>query len=103
MKLYIGNLSYQTRESDLEGLFGAHGQVTSTQVIMDRQSGRSRGFGFVEMANDDEGRAATEACNGMSFMGRNITVNEARPQEDRPRRDFNRPRGDYHGGGGNRY
>ena len=68
---------------------------------MDRQSGRSRGFGFVEMANDDEGRNAVEACNGMSFMGRNITVNEARPQEDRPRREF-KPRGDYRGGG-NRY
>ena len=102
MKLYVGNLSYQTRENDLEALFGAHGEVTSTQVIMDRQSGRSRGFGFVEMANDDEGRSAVEACNGMSFMGRNITVNEARPQEDRPRRDL-KPRGDFRSGGGNRY
>ena len=102
MKLYVGNLSYQNRENDLEALFGSYGEVTSTQVIMDRQSGRSRGFGFVEMANDDEGRSAVEACNGMSFMGRNITVNEARPQEDRPRRDF-KPRGDFRSGGGNRY
>ena len=100
MKLYIGNLSYQTKEADLEGLFGAHGEVTSTQVISDRHTGRSRGFGFVEMASDDAGRAAVEACNGMNFMGRNITVNEARPQEDRPRREF-KPRGEYRGGGGN--
>lgn len=110
MKLYIGNLSYQAKDSDLESLFAAHGEVVSARVMIDKNTGRSRGFGFVEMTNDAEGHAAIEACNGMAFLGRNITVNEARPQEERPRGGGGgfRPRGggggDYRGGGsgGNR-
>lgn len=106
MKLYIGNLSYQTQNEDLASFFSAHGEVSGAQVIIDRATGRSRGFGFVDMTNDTEGAAAIEACNGAMFMGRNITVNEARPQEQRPRREF-RPRGDRNdyrgGGGGDRY
>lgn len=107
MKLYVGNLSYQSGDSDLAELFGSYGEVISASVMKDKFTGRSRGFGFVEMTNDDEGNTAIETCNGMNFMGRNITVNEARPQEDRPRREFrsNRDGGGDNGGyrgGGNR-
>jgi cold-inducible RNA-binding protein len=105
MKLYVGNLSYQSGDSDLAELFGSYGEVISASVMKDKFTGRSRGFGFVEMTNDDEGNTAVETCNGMNFMGRNITVNEARPQEDRPRREFRGNRdsgggGGYRGGGG---
>lgn len=96
MNIYVGNLSYQSSEDQLRELFGAHGEVNSVSIIKDRETGRSKGFAFVEMANDNEGHQAIEALNGMSFVGRNISVNEARPREERPRRDF---RG---GGGGDR-
>ena len=82
-KLYVGNLSYQVDSSELEQLFGQHGQVLSAQVINDRDTGRSKGFGFVEMANDDEAEAAIQALNGQEHGGRALTVNEARPREDR--------------------
>src|SRR5579862_7256919 len=82
-KLYVGNLSYQVDSSELEQLFTAHGQVLSAQVINDRDTGRSKGFGFVEMANDNEAEAAITALNGQQHNGRALTVNEARPREER--------------------
>ena len=82
-KLYVGNLAYSVSDSDLEQLFAAHGVVQSAQVIMDRDAGRSKGFGFVEMGSDQEAQAAIAALNGKEMDGRNLTVNEARPREDR--------------------
>ncbi len=82
-KLYVGNLSYQVDSSELEQLFGQHGQVTSAQIINDRETGRSKGFGFVEMASDEEAGAAIAALNGLEHGGRALTVNEARPREER--------------------
>ena len=96
-KLYVGNLSYDVSNSDLEALFQAHGQVQSAQVIMDRDTGRSKGFGFVEMANDQEAQAAIAALNGKEVDGRALTVNEAKPREDR---GGGGGRGGYGGGGG---
>lgn len=93
-KLYVGNLAYSTTNATLEKLFGEFGEVRSAQVIMDRDTGRSKGFGFVEMANQQGGEAAIAALNGKDYEGRQLTVNEARPREDRG------PRG---GGGGRRY
>lgn len=83
MNIYVGNLPYRTTDAELEALFATHGTVTSARVIMDRETGRSRGFGFVEMANDDEGRAAIAALNGNDVLGRPLTVNEAKPKEAR--------------------
>jgi RNA recognition motif-containing protein len=82
-KLYVGNLAYSVSDSVLEQLFAAHGTVQSAQVIMDRDTGRSKGFGFVEMGNDQEAQAAIAALNGKDMDGRALTVNEARPREDR--------------------
>jgi cold-inducible RNA-binding protein len=82
-KLYVGNLSYQTSSSDLETLFAPFGTVASAQVIEDRQSGRSKGFGFVEMGTDQEAQAAIQGLNGKDRDGRPLTVNEARPREER--------------------
>jgi len=82
-KLYVGNLSYEVSSSDLERMFQPHGQVESAQVIMDRDTGRSKGFGFVEMKNDQEAQTAIQALNGQDTNGRALTVNEARPREDR--------------------
>jgi RNA recognition motif-containing protein len=82
-RLYVGNLSYDVDSSELEKIFSQHGQVTSAQVISDRDTGRSKGFGFVEMSNDDEAAAAIAALNGMEHGGRALTVNEARPREER--------------------
>ena len=92
-KLYVGNLSYNVDSSELEQLFGQHGQVVSAQIINDRDTGRSKGFGFVEMSSDDEADAAITALNGQQHGGRALTVNEARPREDR---------GGGGGGGGGR-
>lgn len=94
--IYVGNLPYDTTGDDLVQLFQTYGTVTSGQVIIDKFSGRSRGFGFVEMANDDEAQAAIDALNGTPYGGRPLTVNEARPREDRG------GRGGYGGGGGGR-
>jgi RNA recognition motif-containing protein len=82
-KLYVGNLSYNTSKNDLEQMFAAHGAVVSAQIIADRDSGRSKGFGFVEMGTDQEAQAAITALNGKDVDGRAMTVNEARPQEGR--------------------
>ena len=93
-KLYVGNLSYSVGEANLEGLFSQHGSVTSVKIITDKFSGRSKGFGFVEMGSDEEAERATAALNGTEFEGRAIVVSEARPQQPRP------PRG---GGGSQRH
>ena len=82
-KLYVGNLSYETTDSDLQNLFVSHGTVQSAQVIMDRDAGRSKGFGFVEMNSDQEAQAAITALNGQEVNGRALKVNEARPRESR--------------------
>jgi cold-inducible RNA-binding protein len=84
-KLYVGNLSYEVDNSALEQMFAAHGTIASAQVIMDRDTGRSKGFGFVEMTTDAEAQAAIAALNGKESGGRALTVNEARPREERPR------------------
>jgi RNA recognition motif-containing protein len=94
-KLYVGNLSYDTNDSDLQQLFAEYGTVQSAQVIMDRDTGRSKGFGFVEMGSDQEAQAAINGLNGKEAGGRSLTVNEARPREDR-----GGGRGGYGGGGG---
>ena len=101
-KLYVGNLSYNTNSSDLEQLFGQHGSVTSAEVIQDRDTGRSKGFGFVQMGSDAEAQAAIAALNGQQHDGRALTVNEAKPREDRPRGGGGGGggRGGYGGGGG---
>lgn len=99
-KLYVGNLSYSVRDSDLEELFAAHGSVQSAQVIMDRDTGRSKGFGFVEMASDQEAQSAISALNGKDIGGRALTVNEARPREEGGRGGGGGGRGGYGGGGG---
>jgi RNA recognition motif-containing protein len=91
MKLYVGNLSFNTTESALRELFSAHGEVASATIVMDRDTGRSRGFGFVEMTSDDAARAAINAVNGQNVDGRPLVVNEAKPRE---------PRGGGFGGGG---
>ncbi len=80
-RLYVGNLSYNTSSSDLQGLFAAHGAVVSAEVIADRESGRSKGFGFVEMGSEAEATAAIAALNGQDVDGRKLTVNEAKPRE----------------------
>src|SRR5881394_2755913 len=100
-KLYVGNLSYNTTSSELEQLFGQHGNVQSAEVIQDRDTGRSKGFGFVQMGSDDEAKAAIAALNGQEQDGRALTVNEAKPREDRPRGGGGGGgRGGYGGGGG---
>ena len=85
MKLYVGNLAFETTENDLQDLFEQSGKVTEVSLIMDRMSGRSRGFAFVTMASDADGQAAMTATNGKALNGRALTVNEARPREERPR------------------
>jgi RNA recognition motif-containing protein len=82
-RLYVGNLSYGVSSSDLERMMSEHGTVTSAEVISDRATGRSKGFGFVEMSSDDEAQAAIEALNGREHDGRTLTVNEARPRQGR--------------------
>lgn len=94
MKLYVGNLSFQTTSGDLEELFGGIGTVESASVVDDRETGRSRGFGFVEMASKEDGEKAISELNGTEFQGRELKVNEAKPREDRG------GGGGYGGGGG---
>jgi len=98
MKIYVGNLSYDIDDDKLSAMFTNHGEVDSATVIIDRDTGRSKGFGFVEMSDQGQAQAAMDALNGTEVDGRSITVNEARPRE--PRRD--RSRGGY-GGGRSRY
>jgi RNA recognition motif-containing protein len=97
-KLYVGNLSYDTTEDALRGMFEQHGEVASVAVITDRETGRSKGFGFVEMAEDSAAQAAMDALDGTEVDGRNLKVNEARPREDR-----GGGRGGGGGGGGRRW
>jgi cold-inducible RNA-binding protein len=99
-KLYVGNLPYSVSDYDLQTMFEPFGAVQSAQVIMDRDTGRSKGFGFVEMSNDSEGQAAIEAMHDKDMNGRKLTVNEARPREDRGPRGGGGGRGGYGGGGG---
>ena len=89
--IYVGNLPYSTTDTELESLFAQHGQIGRASVVIDRETGRSRGFGFVEMPNDEEGNKAIEAMNGFDMGGRKLVVNEAKPRE---------PRGFGGGGGG---
>src|SRR2546421_4015026 len=100
MKLYVGNLSFQTSSADLEALFATAGTVTSANVVEDRDTGRSRGFGFVEMASREEGEAAIQQLNGKEFGGRSLTVNEARPREERGGGNRGGFGGNRGGGGG---
>ena len=93
VKIYVGNLSFQTSESELRDLFSQHGEVKDATILLDRETGRSRGFGFIEM-EDDSGKNAISALDGSDFGGRNLKVNEARPRNDRPRDS---------GGGGRRW
>ena len=100
-KLYVGNLPYSVRDGDLEQSFGQFGTVTSAKVMMERDTGRSKGFGFVEMASDAEAQAAISGMNGQPLGGRSLVVNEARPMEPRPPRSGGG--GGYGGGGGGGY
>ena len=102
MKLYVGNLNYNTTESELRELFGDHGQVTSVAVITDRETGRAKGFGFVEFANDEDAKAAIAALDGKEIGGRSLKVNESRPQEQRSGGGggYGGSRGGSGGGGG---
>ncbi|MFA6451619.1 MAG: RNA-binding protein [bacterium] len=99
-KLYVGNLSYATKSADLEQLFAQYGSVQSAEVITDRDSGRSKGFGFVEMGSDEEAQAAITALNEKEVGGRQITVNEARPRTERSGGGGGGPRRSGGGGGG---
>ena len=99
-KLYCGNLSYGVTNADLDQIFGAFGTVQSAEVIMDRDTGRSKGFGFVEMGSDDEAQAAIAGVNGTEHGGRTLTVNEARPREPRSGGGGGGGRGGYGGGRG---
>lgn len=102
-KLYVGNLSYAVSSSDLQQLFAQYGTVQSAQVIEDRETGRSKGFGFVEMGSDQEAQAAMAALNGQQHEGRPLTVNEAKPREDRGGGGgYRGGRGGYNGGRGGR-
>ncbi len=107
-KLFVGSLSYSVNDDQLADAFAAAGTVVSAKVIIDRETGRSKGFGFVEMSSDDEAKKAVQMLDGKEIEGRAVAVSEARPQENRERRSFgggngggNRDRGGY--GGGNRY
>ncbi len=100
MNIYVGNMPYSMSEEELKETFGAYGAVASARLVMDRETGRPKGFGFVEMNNADEAKAAIAAINGNSFGGRELKVNEARPREERPpRRNFGGGEGRGFGGG----
>ena len=105
-KLFVGNLSFNTTENDLQDMFAAHGSVTETNLMMDRTTGRPRGFGFVTMSSDEEANTAMEALNGKSVDGRALTVNIARPREERSGGGGGGGRREFSGGGSggrNRY
>lgn len=101
--IYVGNISFQTSDADLEQLFAEYGRVDRANVVMDRQTGRSRGFGFVEMSNDAEAQKAIAELNGKELGGRTLTVNVARPRTDRPARGGMGSGRGGGGGGGGRY
>ena len=106
-KLFVGNLSFETTENSLQDAFAAHGTVLESTLVMDRDTGRPRGFGFVTMSTPEEAQKAIDALNGASMDGRNLTVNIARPREERPAGGSRGPRREFGGGGGgggrNRY
>ena len=100
MNIYVGNVDFKVSESQLSELFAGYGAVTSAKIITDKETGRSKGFGFVEMANDEEGKEAISALNGYDLSGRKISVTVARPKEERsPRSDYGNRGGGYSGGG----
>jgi RNA recognition motif-containing protein len=101
MNIYVGNLSFRTSEDNLNELFAQYGEVSSCKIIMDKFTGKSKGFAFIEMASDEEGQASIESLNNQDLDGRPLVVNEARPQEDREKRPF-RPGGGGGGGSFNR-
>jgi len=103
MNIYVGNLSYDASEDDLRDAFGAYGEVDSVNIIKDKYSGRSRGFGFVEMGNDEQAKAAIEGLNQTDLKGRALNVNEAKPRTDRPRGGGGGGGGRGGGGGGRRW
>lgn len=105
MNIFVSNINYRTKNESLHELFAQYGEISSANIIMDRETNRSRGFGFVEMPNEEEGQKAIEMLNNTDFEGKIITVNVARPKTDRPAGgDFNRGGGSRGGyGGGNRY
>lgn len=100
-KLYVGGLPYATTDDELKDAFSQAGSVVSATIIMDKMSGRSKGFGFVEMSSDEEAQAGIDLWNGKDFGGRKLTVNEARPMEERPRNNFRSNGGGYGGGARN--
>lgn len=105
MNIYVSNLNFATKNDSMQNLFEQYGEVSSANIIMDRDTGRSRGFGFVEMPDDAEGQKAIDALNGSEFEGKVLTVNVARPKTDRPERSYGNG-GGYNRGGGygrNRY
>lgn len=99
-KIFVGSLPYSTTSQELQELFEKFGQVASATVVMDKFTGQSRGFGFVEMSNDDEANKAIQELNGSDMNGRSLAVSVARPREERPRQDFRRDGGGYQGRGG---
>ena len=102
MNIYVSNLNWNTVDDSLQNLFAEYGEVSSAKIITDRETGRSRGFGFVEMPNDEEAKAAIDALNGTDFEGKTLTVNVARPKTDGPRGGYNGGnRGGYNRGGYN--
>jgi RNA recognition motif-containing protein len=90
MNLFVGNMSWDVSQDDLETAFGAYGQVSSAKIMMDRETGKPRGFAFVEMSNDSDAQKAIQGLNGKELKGRALNVNEARPREERPRQQNNR-------------
>jgi len=106
MNIFIAGLSYKVNDADLSNLFEEYGTITTAKVIVDRESGRSKGYGFVEMEDEESANKAIAELNGAEYDGRTISVSEAKPRQERPRREFNNNRGGGYGGGGynrNRY
>ncbi len=103
MNIYVGNLSFDTSESDLQAAFATYGAVSTARIATDRDTGRARGFGFVEMSNQTEAQAAIAGLNGTQLQGRTLTVNEARPREERSSGGGGNRGGGYGGGGGGGY
>ena len=101
-RIYVGGLAYATSDQELQDLFAKSGTVTSASVVTDKYTGQSKGFGFVDMENDNEAEAAIRTLNGTTLGGRTLTVNEAKPREDRPRNNFGGGGGGDRGGGGYR-
>jgi RNA recognition motif-containing protein len=99
MNLYVSNIAFRLKDDELRQAFEPYGEIVSSKIIMDRDTGRSRGFGFVEFSSREAGQAAIDALNGIDLGGKEISVSEARPREERPQRSFNNDRGGYNRGG----